>query len=1127
MSRNDAEDFANRLYSRLPADYRARDAERNQPLWALLRVVGEQAANLRQDLDALWDNFFIETCDDWVVPYLGALLGTNLLAHPVGQSNRLDVWNTVVWRRSKGTPRMLGALATAISEWPTDLAEFFQQLGWSQNMNHVRLEAALTPDLHDRYLLSLLGRAADPFAHAADFKPSNSLDQPRVGSNSLGIGRAGGATPGRYQIRNLGFFVRRLQAFPMHGATPAAVAPGTPVPADAFCFTFDPLHRDIPLFVEQSQAPLTRAAFDHAPWETFGKDVAVRQFGVLLADEIQPQPAFSSSHAPFTFGGGDTGLSLRPNDGIRLMQPELFQLGAVHFVITAEWRQDDSTSVDLGKLSTLYDSLGADGAFESGGAATGTGRLVIAVQTGNSALGSWGPPSLPSSPAARFPGATVAIRAARTGPLQMSDGLYIYLPPVFLTPADQISYFVADDGSTYFTADLETTSLARAAEGQVYPPRASTPSPQPALAFTALNRGPGGLGLPDPTRFDGADVFIQAELFTGSFQPLGGIATIDQSASDYPLLNVPDPWPAFTYGPNPDAVTGSEIPGLLTVFIKPLSAGAPFIPPVELIVVNRNGQSLLVYLPEVPSAPAAGARFFVADDGSTYFVPADNAVQQNVLARKSLAGLDLARQAVGQVLSIPGIWPLQQRRPVAINLCRCERNSLLHPGELGIDPELGRFAFANADPAIGQGGLSVDYVESFSDRVGAVNFDRQINPARLATRLVSHSGDAGPSISAVANAPIYSSVSAAIADAQDNDVIEIVDSATYAESATTVLSDVSVLHLTLRAAAQQRPCLTYYSAPDSPAPASLLVASSMAELELNGLLISGGPFVLQSSVQQLLLVACTLDPRTAIFGSLVANAADQSEPSAYLLCRCLTGGLRLGPNVSQLTVADSIVDQQGGFALAAASEVASPPLDVLPEPANVNVQLERVTVFGQISCDVLSASECLFDDIVQVLDQQSGCIRFTRFEVGSVLPRRYRCIPTDEEAAAWPTFDRVMPPLFHSRQFGRPDYAQLGLAGLSLGISKNFVDMTAQEKMRYGQSAILTASEEGAAAYVAAGLRAMSLGDEAIIDVHIFTLAGPTMDARTNSALPFAAIGSSDWPIWPATIRSSIFPTRA
>src|SRR6202044_3569437 len=79
MSRNDAQDFAQRLYARIPAHYRAYDVERGLPLLALVTVVAEQAANLRQDLDSLWDDFFIETCADWAVPYIGALVGTNLL----------------------------------------------------------------------------------------------------------------------------------------------------------------------------------------------------------------------------------------------------------------------------------------------------------------------------------------------------------------------------------------------------------------------------------------------------------------------------------------------------------------------------------------------------------------------------------------------------------------------------------------------------------------------------------------------------------------------------------------------------------------------------------------------------------------------------------------------------------------------------------------------------------------------------------------------------------------------------------------------------------------------------------------------------------------------------------------
>jgi len=41
--------------------------------------------------------------------------------------------------------------------------------------------------------------------------------------------------------------------------------------------------------------------------------------------------------------------------------------------------------------------------------------------------------------------------------------------------------------------------------------------------------------------------------------------------------------------------------------------------------------------------------------------------------------------------------------------------------------------------------------------------------------------------------------------------------------------------------------------------------------------------------------------------------------------------------------------------------------------------------------------------------------------------------------------------------------------------------------------AALSASEAGASAYVAAGLKAMEIGDEAVIDVESFSLAGPTM----------------------------------
>ena len=69
---------ADRLMSLLPAVYRNRDAERGE-LRTLLTVVAREIAVVEEDLAQLYDDQFIETCADWVVPYIGDLLGTSPL----------------------------------------------------------------------------------------------------------------------------------------------------------------------------------------------------------------------------------------------------------------------------------------------------------------------------------------------------------------------------------------------------------------------------------------------------------------------------------------------------------------------------------------------------------------------------------------------------------------------------------------------------------------------------------------------------------------------------------------------------------------------------------------------------------------------------------------------------------------------------------------------------------------------------------------------------------------------------------------------------------------------------------------------------------------------------------------
>jgi hypothetical protein len=997
MSRNSPLDFTQRLYERIPANYRVYDAERGQPLLALMRTIAGPVSALRRDLDALWDNFFIETCDDWVVAYLGALVGTNALVHPVGRSNRLDVASTIDWRRRKGTPAMLAELATAVTEWPADLGEFFTMLGWSENMNHVRAARTLTADLRDPYALGLLGTARDPFAHAADFRTSAPLDQARAVRGAL-TSRLSWGTPGRYTIKNAGFFARRLQTFANLGATPSGARPGVPAPANRRCWRFDPLDRDVPLFAGVTHAPIARSAFAHDP-AAFATDVVVRQLGIPLA-RAAGTPLRSSSHAAFRFGGAGAGLRLHPSAGLRLMNGAPFARGSVDFVIAA---QSMPAGTALGTLHTRT------GAYAQGAATTGAGSLALTVSLASGAT------------RARFPGAVLAVRAAQSGALRDADGLYAYLPARAFDAGTPVTYYVADDGSTYTSASLGPADLARPSEGALYPVRATLPSVTPITGAPPLRRTAGALVVADPSRCAGSGAFIAVGVLSGTFQPAAGLATA-ASGSAFPGF------PSGTWAPFADrasiASLNGTLPdsGLLAVQITPLGGDA--LPPLELVVALRDGSALLVYLPGAPANTPA-MTLLVADDGATYFAPADTAALQTQGA--TLTGLALARAGAGQVLPIAGRWPLQQRTPVAVDLAR---SALIRDGELGIDPELGRFAFAENDPALAGGALSVDYREGFSDRVGALNFDRQFDPKAVATRFVASGGDATSQFTTVfAGAPVHTSVVDALAHAKDGDVIEIADSATYVSAVPALLANPAVKTLTLRAAQNRRPTLAFYASDGTPAPASIRVTVPMERLELSGLLIGGAPVRIDATVAAVLVTACSLDPASDRGGGmLIVSDDDRNANADYVLCRCVCGGVRAGLGVGRFTLADSILDGRAGTAFDSLPFALSPPLSPLspPGPHAVSpltgarlLQLERVTVLGAVHCEILSASDTLLRDVAVADDRQRGCIRYSRYQRGSALPRRYRCVPSESQRGA-------STPIFTSLRFGNPAYAQLG-----------------------------------------------------------------------------------------------------
>jgi len=253
--------YAERLWQLLPAVYTAADSDSlvgTGPLRELLNRIGDQVAVVRRSIDQLWADQSIETCQDWVVPYIGELLGTNLVNNLNPRGQRLDVAKTIHYRRHKGTLQVLEELAADVTGWTAVVVEGMQRMSRARH----GLDPAVGPrpfagaaaadvatllategitglltgtpagglaDLRNAHGSALSGGPFDEFFHSADM-------------------RRGQGAIGHFAIAKLLVFAWRLRSFPVVGATPVAIA-GT---ADQF--VFDPTGRQIPLFMPPAPA---------------------------------------------------------------------------------------------------------------------------------------------------------------------------------------------------------------------------------------------------------------------------------------------------------------------------------------------------------------------------------------------------------------------------------------------------------------------------------------------------------------------------------------------------------------------------------------------------------------------------------------------------------------------------------------------------------------------------------------------------------------------------------------------------------------------------------------------------------------------------------------------------------
>jgi len=234
------------LYKRLPEIYRIKDQEQANPgqLQSYLALVEDVFSAIHENIEQLYRDLFIETCDEWVIPYIGDLLGTSHLSGDPW-TLRADVADTIALRRRKGTLGAIELLTYNLSKWGVHCLELRENLVWNQHLNHQRPDEGGQPPyslpgvkrqtpirggtvtLRDPSILSLLATPFDPFAHTADLKP------PAIGTI-------------RYNVPNLAIFLWRLAAYRVRVTKPifkGAIAPGPPAADHVVRFSINPVDR--------------------------------------------------------------------------------------------------------------------------------------------------------------------------------------------------------------------------------------------------------------------------------------------------------------------------------------------------------------------------------------------------------------------------------------------------------------------------------------------------------------------------------------------------------------------------------------------------------------------------------------------------------------------------------------------------------------------------------------------------------------------------------------------------------------------------------------------------------------------------------------------------------------------
>jgi hypothetical protein len=346
------------------------------------------------------------------------------------------------------------------------------------------------------------------------------------------------------------------------------------------------------------------------------------------------------------------------------------------------------------------------------------------------------------------------------------------------------------------------------------------------------------------------------------------------------------------------------------------------------------------------------------------------------------------------------------------------------PGDthVAIDPILGRVAFGDA-PAAGDTRLATFHYGS-ALAAGGGGYDRSSTLERLHTiEQVSGGDPLGPPISNV----------------QGGGGVEILDSRTYAApatiTATTPAPNAPDRTVVLRSSNRTRPLLTRNDQ-------LKLALDPDTTVELNGLMLAGGPLVIEESAdteaRNLVLRHCTLVPGLTRDPDGTAHFVGRASlivlhPFASVtLDHCIVGPV-VAVEGAEVSANDSVFDASAADEIAYCGRTGPGTVTSAADrktgdglTAGGHLTLEACTMLGKAHAERLDVSNSLllaepagggdpWDGPVWAERRQVGCIRFSFVPPGSRTPRRFQCAGADP----------AQRPNHTSLRYGDPGYMQL------------------------------------------------------------------------------------------------------